>query len=65
MNYERIGRGLATINQYQDGLDEVQSTDVAVLLVDMLTDLRHTCKRLGVDFDGSVRMSASHFKAEE
>ena len=60
MNAQRIGWALKTVAKFQ----RLTRTDHKDAIVDLLTDMRHLCHHIGMDFDTCADMSAIHYQDE-
>ncbi len=60
-----VARAADAIAAYAPETIAFDETDVQDVLTDLLTDLRHWSHAEHVDFDRSVRLSATHFEAEK
>jgi len=67
--YDSLNIALECVKNYSERFRRnVKSGDIDVAaehLTDTLTDLRHSCRLVGIDFDRAVRLSAYHFNAEQ
>lgn len=59
--FAAIGVGVYVIHKDLEGY---RDEGVETHLCDLLTDLRHLCKREGVEFQRAVDMSLQHFTEE-
>ena len=65
-NRIRAARGWEALCYYVTGVGDAVGTDISddEGLIDLLTDLRHTCLAEGIDFDRAVNISSLHYVAE-
>ncbi len=68
-NLKRARSAQGAVDGYCQARDPSGNSEYAfepgdVILVDLLTDLRHWARREGVDVDDCLRVSADHFSAE-
>ena len=57
-NRQRVNKAANALRPYED------HADLKSPIVDLLTDLRHYCRKHDLDLDDLARISADHFAAE-